>query len=467
MASTQGSRSKPESTSTMNNKLYLLLALLCVALPLQAQLAPPQVTVTPLPVGSGARALGRGGAFTAVADDATAGSWNPAGLVQLDYAEFSIVGSYLRTVDAFSTPNSDIQIGKESFERPDINYASLVFPAFSIAGKQVRCSLNYQQVYDFHLDLSFDQTLRGETSVVQSHLDVKSKGAVCALSPAAAIAVTPRFWIGGAVNFHRDELLGDDAWKVSTTSSGKWEALGSTSDFHYRNTETYENFDGVNATFGVMWEAWRDKEKGDKSLTLGCTFETPYTAHVVREVETVSRVDDFRSVAPRNRTRFDMDFPMSASLGADLRLSDAWSVSGDFQWTKWSDFVQIDKSIQEGELHRKSSPIGGVSHDGLESSKIADTYAVRVGTEYVVIGDRGKVPLRAGLLWEQRPSLGHAEPYWGFSLGSGLITERFSFDFAYQLRHAYGISGRDLGIDRSLEFNSTEHMFLASVIVYF
>src|SRR5213083_1097212 len=35
----------------------------------------------------GARALGMGGAFVAVADDATAPYWNPAGLVYLPYRE--------------------------------------------------------------------------------------------------------------------------------------------------------------------------------------------------------------------------------------------------------------------------------------------------------------------------------------------------------------------------------------------
>ena len=45
------------------------------------------------PVGSGARALGMGGAFIAVADDATAASWNPGGLIQLEKPEISAVGS--------------------------------------------------------------------------------------------------------------------------------------------------------------------------------------------------------------------------------------------------------------------------------------------------------------------------------------------------------------------------------------
>ena len=50
----------------------------------QFSLTPPNINTTPLPVGSGARAIGQGGAFIAVADDATAASWNPGALIQLE-----------------------------------------------------------------------------------------------------------------------------------------------------------------------------------------------------------------------------------------------------------------------------------------------------------------------------------------------------------------------------------------------
>ena len=52
-----------------------------------------EIPSSPNPVGSGARALGMGGAFIAVADDATAASWNPGGLIQLETPEVSIVGA--------------------------------------------------------------------------------------------------------------------------------------------------------------------------------------------------------------------------------------------------------------------------------------------------------------------------------------------------------------------------------------
>ncbi len=42
-------------------------------------------------IGSGSRAMGMGGAFIAVADDATAASWNPAGLAVLEKPEASVV----------------------------------------------------------------------------------------------------------------------------------------------------------------------------------------------------------------------------------------------------------------------------------------------------------------------------------------------------------------------------------------
>ena len=42
-------------------------------------------------LGVGARALGMGGAFAALANDVTAGYWNPAGLARLDYPEFILM----------------------------------------------------------------------------------------------------------------------------------------------------------------------------------------------------------------------------------------------------------------------------------------------------------------------------------------------------------------------------------------
>ncbi len=54
---------------------------------------------SPNPVGSGARALGMAGAFIAIADDATAASWNPGGLAELERPEVAVVGAAFHRID--------------------------------------------------------------------------------------------------------------------------------------------------------------------------------------------------------------------------------------------------------------------------------------------------------------------------------------------------------------------------------
>ncbi|PKV76373.1 putative type IX sorting system protein PorV2 [Pontibacter ramchanderi] len=64
--------------------LSILIAVLCfVSGAVQAQVSTPKYSNEFLNIGVGARALGMGNVQVAIADDATAGFWNPAGLVQL------------------------------------------------------------------------------------------------------------------------------------------------------------------------------------------------------------------------------------------------------------------------------------------------------------------------------------------------------------------------------------------------
>ena len=72
-----------------------LACLLLLAPAASAQTEVDRIDITGrqnLTLGSGARAYGMGGAFLARADDATAASWNPAGLSYLRVPELSLVG---------------------------------------------------------------------------------------------------------------------------------------------------------------------------------------------------------------------------------------------------------------------------------------------------------------------------------------------------------------------------------------
>ena len=57
-------------------------------------------------LGAGARAIGMGGAYAALADDASAAYWNPAGLAQLDRTQAAFMHSTLHGLDAYDYFNA-------------------------------------------------------------------------------------------------------------------------------------------------------------------------------------------------------------------------------------------------------------------------------------------------------------------------------------------------------------------------
>lgn len=86
-----------------------------------------EIPSSPNPVGSGARALGMGGAFIAIADDATAASWNPGGLIQLETPEVSAGGAYVHREEDNSFGDHPEASGKQSV----MDYAPVAVIDFS------------------------------------------------------------------------------------------------------------------------------------------------------------------------------------------------------------------------------------------------------------------------------------------------------------------------------------------------
>jgi hypothetical protein len=217
------------------------------AAPIAPQFGPPTVFSAPLPSGSGARALGLAGAFTAVADDATAASWNPGGLTQLERPEASVVVRHSSEQNRHRSEDDDFRVGDNRFDSTGVNYFSLAQP-FQLLRRNWVFSLNYQEAYDFsqrfdadqrqaasrtqtdqrteaysrtkterivdgivELDVTSRLTTRKVTTLSQvlgsdmlTGLNFNQEGVVSAISPALAIEATPRCSFGTAVNLYRD-----------------------------------------------------------------------------------------------------------------------------------------------------------------------------------------------------------------------------------------------------------------------
>jgi long-subunit fatty acid transport protein len=423
---------------------------------------------SPNPVGSGARAIGMGGAFIGVADDATAASWNPAGLVQLKAPEVSVVFSGVHRVEDNHFPLDPEADGSESITDSDINYLSAVYP-FNLFNRNMVVSLNCQYLYDFtrswdflrsktdekDIDLGggFSETVTVETESRYRH-DVS--GSLSALGLAYSIQVIPSLSLGFTLNIWDDNLT-DSEWEsnnrldienVTTIAS-----IGMVERTHIL-TKVKDNFsfEGINFNIGALWRA-TDK------LSVGAVFKSPFKADIGHDRELTTFRNGTTVSDVRSSTDEKMRMPMSYGIGLAWRESDHLTVSMDFFRTHWED-LEI-----EDENGDKTSPITNMPPS---ESGIDPTQQIRLGLEYLLIDPEVDyvIPMRFGMFYDPTPAAGSPDDYYGFSLGTGFGKGRFILDLAYQFRYGNDV-GQSLVGGSDFSQDVEEHLLYSSVILHF
>ena len=156
------------------------------------------------PVGSGARAVGMGGAFIGVADDATAASWNPAGLIQLERPEVSAVYSFFQREQTYNSAKFPEMDGTNRMDANGLNYASAAYP-FVLLQRNMIVSLNYQRLYEMNKDVNFNKF--ADAGFGDRKTTFEQKGYLYAISPALAVQITPAISLGATLNFW-DNIVG-------------------------------------------------------------------------------------------------------------------------------------------------------------------------------------------------------------------------------------------------------------------
>jgi len=406
------------------------------------------------PVGSGARALGMGGAFIPVADDATAASWNPGGLVQLEKPEISIVGDGLwRSEDnTFALRPEGSHSGDTSATR--LNYLSASYP-FTALDHNMIVSLNYQNLFEFGRDWDFHLNTQAGILQTNDHYNYTQDGALHALGLAYAAQITPTLSLGATLNLWND-FLEPNRWqqRYQINSTG---TLGGMPFLLSRDKREQYDFSGVNMNLGLLWQF-------TPKLTLGAVIKTPFDADITHT--TTEGFNQRFPDAPEANTTQDpfttrtdetLKMPLSYGLGLAYRHSDRLTLAMDIYRTEWSRFTLVGADGVE------RSPLSGRPRSQVDGIK--DTLWVRAGGEYLFITDEYVIPLRAGLFYDPAPTEGGTDDFYGFSLGSGIGWRNFIFDLAYQYR-----IGRDVGEASlpqvGLSQDVTEHRLYASLIVH-
>jgi hypothetical protein len=391
--------------------------------------------------GSGARALGMGGAFLARPDDATAVSWNPAGLSYLARPEISVVGSYKR-FDQSTVSATGESLYAEEFRGTNPDFLSGAWPVRlgSVSGS---VQLGYQRVIGFAGTREWGK-VPYEPALRPGWIEFSSDttGGFDTLSAGIGLRVARPLRLGFVLN----------RWLNGFEE--RRERLGKRSSVQ----EVTFDLAGWNLSVGAIVHP-------TEALNLGFVYKWPFKGDVDLKRRRIDQDPPAVSSAAGTPT---LDFPGAIGVGVSWRIVSPLTVSADFTRSTWSEGRIYDYF----ELGRPpSSPT--VYPERLyptlaEAPPQIDSDQWRFGTEYVLVGSRVSVPLRAGYYSDRQyfvDAQGRAPRYDGVTFGAGIALRGLLLDVAY-VRQRGSYSDPDWLADRG-RATITTHQIYSSLIYRF
>jgi hypothetical protein len=392
-----------------------------------------------LTLGSGARALGMGGAFLARADDATAASWNPAGLSYLRLPEVSLVGVWNKFAVDRPSANISTQL-TDNFEGQCVDFAAATWP-LAFGGARGAVQLSYQRAISFDgtrtiQEVSAGSSGRNLTDDGQSDggFDVIALGTGFRLTRTLRAGLTVNRWFNGYSQSYTRTVY---------------------SDTKRPEREIGHSFrpSGWSFNVGLIWSPL-------EPLNVAAVYKTPFTAAAQLDQsrhDTWVLPDAAPEITTNSYSSSDvrLDFPASFGFGVSWRAREVLTISADFTQTRWSkarirgfyDLLPTGPTGSDGvpatppppqfqpELQYPSlQPVPAPSDTEAERAGQQDKQEVRLGVEWVLIKGGFRIPLRAGYFNDRQilpNASGDAPRFNGFTAGLGVGIGSLLVDVAY------------------------------------
>ena len=328
-------------------------------------------------------------------DDISHMFFNPAILAQQTKTQFVVVGSYVAPVAELSNASGDL-----SFLNPpggptsqdDIS-EDAVIPAFYAAtpimdGLVVGIGVNVP----FGLVTEYDANWVGNFHAITSDLSTLN------INPAVAWEIHPGISIGAGLQIQYIEAELSNQQAVPTGENG---LVG-----------TFARVDGddwgVGFNVGALFEPTDD-------LTLGFGYRSEID-HTLSGTTTVAGIGVFGASA-------DTTTPDMISGGFTYDIDDQWSVSGEVQYTLWSDFdelVVVTPALGTNTTDEKWNDQFFVAIGG--AYKLNDSWTFRAGVAF----DESPIPDAT-----RTPRVPGADRYWLAVGASYNVNEWFGIDAGY------------------------------------
>ena len=404
--------------------------------------------------------MGMANAFIAVADDATAASWNPAGLIQLQEPELSFAGEAIFRFEDVDSPSNPEVTDATTLRLGDLNYASLVYPFF--LKTSMVFSLNYLTFYRFERSFEFPVLLPASSEdalAVQFHFDFEQEGVFSVLAPAYAIFINSKLSLGISLNIWNHALTDSSSYDRQQSLKGTFLNPSRPDflvDFEARLDEEFEVDEGYSVVLGGLY---RFNEHWNIGVVIKPGFELNLDHTSISSGRRVDRLTGQilgETFPKEDKKDADLKFPSIVGGGIAWRPTDAWTLSSDVTWTNWSKYLFVQNNVD-------FNPISGRP---IREGKLDDTFTMRLGCEYLLIRDTYLIPFRGGVGYDPAPAVGGVDDFYTISLGSGIQFGRYNFDVAWEFRWGDNVNSDIFqGIDASQDIR--QHRVLASFIYYF
>ncbi|MCZ7612952.1 MAG: outer membrane protein transport protein [Ignavibacteriaceae bacterium] len=307
----------------------------------------------------GAKAMGLGGAFTAIANDASAIYWNSAGMTQLSGTNFLLGSALIAPSSSFRgvSPAVDISRMKSQAFFPSHLFITHSFTESFSAGLGLTTP--------FGLGTHWSNGWIGRYLALETELKTFWVLITFAYSPVENLSIG-----AGFIYSFADVLI--------TRNNSQAPFAGDA----YVELEGSDNF-AYGYTFSLMYKPIKDFSIG-ASFRSEVEYEFEGTA-TVTGAEQLQEIDAF----PGGDVTAKLTTPMNIVGGVAYQVIPQLRLSADFQWIAWSSYDSLNVDFVNPEYE-----------DSKSNRSYKDTYIIRFGAQYDI---SDKVSLLGGVYFDKMP----------------------------------------------------------------
>ena len=354
----------------MKTTIALVLIFTCFVLRSSIGVAQEEEIAIGNTFGLGARTMGMGGAFLAVADDFTTLYWNPAGLAQIRKFELFSGLSHSELGAETEFTRGRAAEADNSNTRP--NSIGLVYPLYVNRGG-FAFALGYNRPQNFDSEVAI-QGLDPSSGSVFSGFDVdettSKSGGMGIWSFGMGVFISKNILLGGSIDFWHGSSFTELNSAAEDINNIDSEVAG----FAFHDTMD-RDYSGLSGRVGVLAFA-------GENVTLGGTVTLPANLEVseVWEQQTIVQFDDGEEGVEGDggSILYDIERPFEFGGGVAVKLLEKrLTLAGDIQFTDWTQ-TQYD-------------PLPAEDAQNNFDRYYDSTTQVRVGAEYRIPGIEASV----------------------------------------------------------------------------